>query len=336
MRFKPAPFKPDRRERAAAQAAHPLGARQVVAPWDAAPPKPVAPPPRPASPPPLAPPLNDPPSPPKTAPPPSDPSPQPSPTKHRPALVAPRLGSDLSAAGLGTMSFRSRSVDFWATINGGALVELYKVVGSRDHARFVAAAMQLHGLTEGQANDALARFAEEEQWPIPSRTQSGGGGAGPSGVTPRAVVPATAPPIVGPRPNTLSLTRPRSVEGAPHVSQSGHGLRKVEGIDWDGRDLAEHPLGKSNLVPQERRGSRDRGQPSKLTKEGHQEKERFWARHGRQDIDRAGLPDRTLYARGGAMLETAEMELDDGARRWGYDPRFPLTYARYGPGAGYQ
>ena len=234
------------------------------------------------------------------------------------------------------MSFRSRSVDFWATINGGALVELYKVVGSRDHARFVAAAMQLHGLTEGQANDALARFAEEEQWPIPSRTQSGGGGAGPSGVTPRAVVPATAPPIVGPRPNTLSLTRPRSVEGAPHVSQSGHGLRKVEGIDWDGRDLAEHPLGKSNLVPQERRGSRDRGQPSKLTKEGHQEKERFWARHGRQDIDRAGLPDRTLYARGGAMLETAEMELDDGARRWGYDPRFPLTYARYGPGAGYQ
>ena len=95
-------------------------------------------------------------------------------------------------------------------------------------------------------------------------------------------------------------------------------------------------LGKSNLVPQERRGSRDRGQPSKLTKEGHQEKERFWARHGRQDIDRAGLPDRTLYARGGAMLETAEMELDDGARRWGYDPRFPLTYARYGPGAGYQ
>ena len=78
------------------------------------------------------------------------------------------------------------------------------------------------------------------------------------------------------------------------------------------------------------------GRPSKLTKEGHQEKERFWARHGRQDIDRAGLPDRTLYARGGAMLETAEMELDDGARRWGYDPRFPLTYARYGPGAGYQ
>ena len=122
------------------------------------------------------------------------------------------------------MSFRSRSVDFWATINGGALVELYKVVGSRDHARFVAAAMQLHGLTEGQANDALARFAEEEQWPIPSRTQSGGGGAGPSGVTPRAVVPATAPPIVGPRPNTLSLTRPRSVEGAPHLSQSGAGM----------------------------------------------------------------------------------------------------------------
>ena len=37
-----------------------------------------------------------------------------------------------------------------------------------------------------------------------------------------------------------------------------------------------------------------------------------------------------------AMLETAEMELDDGARRWGYDPRFPLTYARYGPGSGYQ
>ena len=36
------------------------------------------------------------------------------------------------------------------------------------------------------------------------------------------------------------------------------------------------------------------------------------------------------------MLETAEMELDDGARRWGYDPRFPLTYARHGPGAGYQ
>ena len=139
---------------------------------------------------------------------------------HRPSLVAPSLGSDLSAAGLGSMSFRSRSVDFWATINGGALVELYKVVGSRDHARFVAAAMQLHGLTEGQATDALARFAEEEQWPIPSRTQSGGGGAG-CRVSHRGVVPATAPPNFGPRPDTLSLTRPRSVEGAPHVSQSG-------------------------------------------------------------------------------------------------------------------
>ena len=82
-------------------------------------------------------------------------------------------------AGLGTMSFLvARASTAWATINGGALVELYKVVGSRDHARFVAAAMQLHGLTEGQANDALARFAEEEQWPIPSRTQSGGGARG--------------------------------------------------------------------------------------------------------------------------------------------------------------
>ena len=116
---------------------------------------------------------------------------------------------------------RSRSVDFWATINGGALVELYKVVGSRDHARFVAAAMQLHGITEGQATDALARFAEEEQWPIPSRTQSGGGGAGPSGVTPRAVVPARRAAHRWPAAQHAVATRPRSVEGAPHVSQSG-------------------------------------------------------------------------------------------------------------------
>ena len=232
------------------------------------------------------------------------------------------------------MSFRSRSVDFWATINGGALVELYKVVGSRDHARFVAAAMQLHGLTEGQATDALARFAEEEQWPIPSRTQSGGGGAGPSGVTPRAVVPATAPPIVGPRPNTLSLTRPRSVEGAPHVSQSGHGLRKVEDINWDGRDLAEHPLGKSNLVPQERRGSRDRGQPSKLTKEGTKKKALLGAARAARTSTAPASPTERCTPAAARMLETAEMELDDGARRW-YD-RASLTYARYGPGAGYQ
>ena len=240
-------------------------------------------------------------------------SPQPSPTKHR-ALVAPQLGSDLSAAGLGTMSFRSRSVDFWATINGGALVELYKVVGSRDHARFVAAAMQLHGLTEGQANDALARFAEEEQWPIPSRTQSGGGGAGPSGVTPRAVVPATAPPIVGPRPNMLSLTRPRSVEGAPHVSQSGAGggLRRVEDINWDGRDLAEHPSGSRTSC---RRSGEARAisQPSKLTKEGHQEKERFWARHGRQG-HRPRRPPRPNAVR---PRRRDARDSGDGARRWG-------------------